>query len=902
MPSLGAITLDFKMKGIQSGLGKLQSGLNRTNKSVTKTAGRLAKGAALPAAAAAAGVTAFVGSSLKDFVSFESGMNEVFTLIPNASKEAMGKMTEDVKDFSTKFGTLPEETVPALYQALSAGVPKDNVFEFLETAQKAAVGGVTDLETAVDGISSVVNAYGDDVISSTEASDLMFTAVKGGKTTFEELSSSLFQVIPTASSLGVGFGDVTAALATMTSQGTPTKVATTQLRQAFVELSKEGGETATTFEKLSGKSFADFIAEGGNTQEALQLLEGHAEDTGVSIADMFGSVEAGNAALALTGKGTDKYATELEAAGGSADATQTAYEKMEEGIGRSLDKLKSAFKVLKLNIGEKFAPALATAADFLVEKMPEISDKVEEVFGIIGDAISDFVGGLKEGGLEGGLKAIFSDKTAKAIVTAIDTVKIALKIITKILGFVKDNANILIPVLGGVVAAFIALNIVVKLVTGIQKLAKGMRTVYSAGKLMGGKIKGLVGKLRNFGKAMGRAVVAIGKKIVALGRWAAATAAKGAKAVASLVKTAATFVAQYAMMAAKAMLNAIKMAASWVIAMGPIGWVIAAIIALVAVIILNWDTVKKYTKIVWDWISNKIVVVWDAIKAVVGAAIEFVKTVIVTYLEVIKTIWGTVWDAIKLVVETVWNAIKWYIETYINTVKTIIETVLGIIETVWDTAWSAIKTIADTIWGAIKTAIDTYINTVKTVIETVMGTIKGIWDTIWGTIETAFTNTWDAITGAVNTITEWVGIVKDALSGIKDAILGPFKDAYEAVEEKIGQIRGVVEKLNPFSSNSPPPVNEIMKGMKALRKGMNKEFSGINADVTGQVQLTRNMTTELTPALAQADIRSGDQMQSPQAGGLNIENMTVVASDPREFMEAMDKEISMRGRARGIRS
>src|SRR5258707_1301082 len=83
----------------------------------------------------------------------------------------------------------------------------------------AAVGGVTSLETAVDGISSTVNAYGDKVITATQASDLMFTAVKVGKTTFDELSKSLFNVNPAAAALGVKFQDVTAALASMTAQG-----------------------------------------------------------------------------------------------------------------------------------------------------------------------------------------------------------------------------------------------------------------------------------------------------------------------------------------------------------------------------------------------------------------------------------------------------------------------------------------------------------------------------------------------------------------------------------------------------------------------------------------------------------------------------------------------------------
>ena len=347
--------------------------------------GKLAMGAALGVGAA------FVGAGIagtKAFVEFEGQMNEVFTLMPDITNKAMKGMTKDTKDFAKEFGVLPEKVVPALYQSISAGVPPDNVFSFLEVAQKAAVGGVTELETAVDGISSVVNAYGSDVISAGKASDLMFSAVKKGKTTFGELSQSLFQVIPTASAMGVKFEDVTAAIAGMTAQGTPTSVATTQMRQMLNELSKAGGETSKTFEKIAGKSFKEFIAEGNNTQDALKLLEKHAKDSGVGINDLFGSVEAGAAALQLTGKGTDTFSANLKEMENSAGATDAAYGRMEEGVGRSLDKLKAAGKVMLLDFGEKLAPVLASFADTVQKNMPAIQATIEKAFSAISNAIS----------------------------------------------------------------------------------------------------------------------------------------------------------------------------------------------------------------------------------------------------------------------------------------------------------------------------------------------------------------------------------------------------------------------------------------------------------------------------------------------------------------------------------
>lgn len=302
-------------------------------------------------AAAGAAVGAFAVTAVNDFASFQNKMNEVFTLLPGITKEQMGKMTEDVKAFSNETGKLPEEVIPALYQAISAGVPPDNVFDFLRTANEAAVGGVSSLETAVDGLSSVVNAYGVDVLSTKEASDAMFTAVRLGKTDFQQLSASLFNVVPTAAALGVSFDDVAAALAAMTAQGIPTSVATTQLRQAFVELSKEGTKTSTTFQAIAGQTFREFIASGHNVQDALALMEQAAKASGVGINDLFGSVEAGSAALALTGKGAQTFSDDLEAMGNKADATKGAFDTMADGIQQQTSKIVAKVKTLLIDVG-----------------------------------------------------------------------------------------------------------------------------------------------------------------------------------------------------------------------------------------------------------------------------------------------------------------------------------------------------------------------------------------------------------------------------------------------------------------------------------------------------------------------------------------------------------------------
>ena len=317
------------------------------DRNVDRSRGRMGKlaGAAVKSmaivATAVAGAAAVIGvKSVQAFAGFETRMQEVRTLMPDLTDKAFSEMGDDVLEFGKKFGVLTSDTVPALYQAISAGVPQNNVFSFLETAQMAARGGITDLETAVDGISSVVNAYGTDVLSATEASDLMFTAVRLGKTDFEQLSKGLFQVVPAAASLGVGFGDVTASLALLTKQGVPTRVATTQMRTALVELGKDGTVAADAFESIAGKSFPDFIAAGGDLAGAVRIMGEAAEDGGTSVLNMFGSVEGGQAFQSLASD-IDGLESNIEEMSGSAGATETAFNEMDKGIAASWSKIKA---------------------------------------------------------------------------------------------------------------------------------------------------------------------------------------------------------------------------------------------------------------------------------------------------------------------------------------------------------------------------------------------------------------------------------------------------------------------------------------------------------------------------------------------------------------------------------
>lgn len=406
-----------------AGLGKVQGQASKLG-SVLKT-GAIAGGVALAGLGTA---------SVKMAMDFEKSFAEVKTLLPSLSEEAFGKLQDDLIAFSKEMGIATNESVPALYQAISAGVPPENVIEFMTTASKAAIGGVTDLETAVDGISSVVNAYGADVLSAAEAADIMFTGVRLGKTNFEELSASLFQVVPTAVSLGVSFEEVTGSLAALTAQGVPTSVATTNLRQAFVEASKSGTKLDAAIRELSGKGFGDLIKEGQTSQQIFEDLRQSMPEQ--DFRDLFSSIEAMNAILPLTGEGFDSAAAAIEEARNAAGATDAAFKTISETASFQFNKAINNLKITLMEVGLKILPYITKALEVLVpwleKNLPIAMKKTEQVFKDVWAAVEPFVMGAKE-------------LARNILPPVIDAFK-------KLAGFLRDHKSLVYGVITGWVA------------------------------------------------------------------------------------------------------------------------------------------------------------------------------------------------------------------------------------------------------------------------------------------------------------------------------------------------------------------------------------------------------------------------------------------------------------------
>jgi TP901 family phage tail tape measure protein len=403
--------------------GKKAGGLGSALSSALRT-GALAGGAAL----AGLGV-----ASLKMAADFETGFAEVKTLLPTLSEEAFGKLQKDIIGVSKEFGIATNQSIPALYQAISAGVPPDNVVEFMGVAAKASIGGVTDLETAVDGITSVVNSYGSEVISAQEASDQMFTAVKLGKTDFTQLSSALFNVIPTASAAGVSFGDVASQLAVITASGTPTSVATTQIRAAMNEATQSGSKFDKAIRELNGVGFAELIKSGKTMPQIFDELRSSMSDE--EFTNLRGSAEGFAAVLGITGDKMAAVDDAFQQMATSAGATDAAAKTIQETFSFKLNKAINEAKIALMELGLQALPhvtaALEVVVPWLKDHVPEAAAAVKEVFDDLKPTLESF---------------------ASAFVTGLDTIREAL---TPVVEYILGNKIVLIAAITAIGVAIL---------------------------------------------------------------------------------------------------------------------------------------------------------------------------------------------------------------------------------------------------------------------------------------------------------------------------------------------------------------------------------------------------------------------------------------------------------------
>ena len=591
-----------------------------------KTASKFAMGAGLAAAA--------VGyESIKAATSFQTLITRLVTSA-GESKSNLDLVRKGILDISSSVGVSANQVAQGMYTVESAGYHGAAGLQVLRAATEGAAIEGADFGTVSNAVTDVLKDYHWGAGQATQATDALIKAVSYGKTNFQNLSGSMSNVLPLASSLHIKLNDVTGILAEMTAHGMSAARASFNIANAMRSLA-----TPTNVMSKEYKLF------------------------GLTAHDVQGSL--GTRGLA----GTMQWLSEIAKKGAPA-VGQTYNEAMKKMMGTA-----TGLQVALLTTGEN------------------ANDTNKAIKGI-GDAMSD-TGGHVEGFAE--LQDTMANKLNRAK-AAIHNAGIAIgsallpavtqiagavaKFLTPLAGWVEKHQKLTAIILGSLVALGLLAAAITVVGTVIDVLFSwvGLIVVAIAGLVIG--IIYCYNHFQTFHKIVND--VASFLKSVFVAAWQAAGAVVDwfSKTVMPYVKKAIDDLISW--------FSAHKddFSKAW----DTVVKTVQSIVKWFNDNVLSWikDRIKDLTDW-WSSHSKEITEVWHfvtaAIQTYVKVAFDFVKG----YLGILLAAWKVAWGLIKDSVKLVWGIISDVITLAMHLIMNTIGVILDLITGHWSKAWKDLK-------------------------------------------------------------------------------------------------------------------------------------------------------------------------------------------------------------------
>ena len=316
--------------------------------------------------------------------------------IADTAKVPLESLSSQVLQVSGDMHIGANEIAEAAYQAISAGQDTGNAVAFAGKASMLAKAGFTSSASAVDILTTALNAYGKGADEVGHVSDVLLTTQNLGKTSVDELAGSMGRVIPLAAAYNVSLENLSSGLAIMTANGIATAEASTYTKSMLNELGDTGSTVGKILQQQTGKSFAELNADGKSLGDVLQILYDKVGGNATEFAGLWSSVEAGTGALSLASSGADKFNGVLQQMQADSNLTQTAYDTMTDTMAYKLDGVKTNAQ----NLGTALFDA--------------VSGRLGEGVALAGGYLQTLSESVQQNGIAGlaqGLAAVFTDLT-----------------------------------------------------------------------------------------------------------------------------------------------------------------------------------------------------------------------------------------------------------------------------------------------------------------------------------------------------------------------------------------------------------------------------------------------------------------------------------------------------------
>jgi hypothetical protein len=336
------------------------------------------------------------GEGVKAGIAFEDQMARISTLLDDETMPIMNDLSDGVASMARRFGVSTDILAKGLFDVISAGVDARDSLKVLEVGARTAKGGFADTAVTLDGMTTVMNSYRLGAEDAERVSDLMFTTMKEGKTTIEELSENISKLAPLADAAGLSLEQMFAAVATAVKIEKTDKTMTA-IRAAMIAAAKDGRSLLDVLEEMQGQDLEGILGAGFEKRAAqgIALLAGNYEELQMQLRNAENAAGAMNQAflkMQSTSKTSVARIREDSASIGRDIATLLTETEALPTVGRGTGALASMVRLAR--IGGAFDPSS--------ELFGKLRAAVERGGGIdisrlLGVATSDIATGVVEG-------------------------------------------------------------------------------------------------------------------------------------------------------------------------------------------------------------------------------------------------------------------------------------------------------------------------------------------------------------------------------------------------------------------------------------------------------------------------------------------------------------------------
>lgn len=619
---------------------------------------------------------------------FDDAMAKVST-IADTTQVPLDDLRKQILDLSDQTGISANEIADNVYNAISAGQETGDAVKFVAQATKLATAGFTDSASALDVMSTVMNAYKLNAEDTTRVTDVLIMTQNKGKTTVGELSASMGKAIPTAAAFNVNLEQLAAAYATTTANGIATAESTTYINSMIKELGDSGSDVGKIIQDKLGMSFSEAMASGMSLGDVLNVLSEHGKETSQTMYDMFGSAEAASAAATLASDNASQFTENLEAMNGAAGITDESFEKMQTTTF-DLNKAINQIKNVMIELGNTIGQALQPAIDGFVNGVRGFSDWFKSI-GPQGQQVILMIVGL---------------------VAAIGPL---LTVIGHVIAFIPQ-----------LTAGFTALKGVLAAATG------------GTGALGGalGALTGPVGVVIGIIAALVAAVVYLwntdeGFRDAVMAAWDQIQSA-----ISSAIEAAMPYIEQIVDFITGTVMPVVSQILQVVVtALGQILSTVASVMPNILGIISG---VMEVIQGIFDTVCGAIVAITTGDFTQLQAGIDGI-------MQGIQGIFSNVWAAIQGLVSGAVNAIA-------GVVSSVFSGVASTVSGIWNGIQNAIGNAINAARSTVSSVVNGISSTVSSVFNGILGTVSGIWNGIKSAITSPIETAKGMVQSAINTI------------------------------------------------------------------------------------------------------------------------------------------------------